>query len=414
MNKKQMALITIGHLSCDINHGALPATLPFFIAAYGFNYQTAAGIMFAFACLSSLIQPIFGYLADKYPRPWVVPLSIVLGGGGLAATGFVSDYWTIFAFVMVSGVGAALFHPEAARFANKASGDKKGTGLSIFSVGGNSGFVLGPIVAASSLEFFGLRGTAVFGVFGLTMAAILLYQLSTRQGHAKHALKNSAAMSKTASAENVKNATTHAADNVDEEIHGENCWFDFSKLTGIIITRSTVFVACNTFIPLYWIHQFGMETKSGALMLSLFCTVGVCFNILGGIMADRIGFLAIIRWSYVILFPAVLFFGVTTNPYIACALMVPMAMGLYASFSSMVVLGQKYLAKNIGFASGVTLGLATSMGGMMAPLLGWVADNYGLSGALQVLSGVVFVGLLFALVLSEPKTPSRAVVVEQK
>ena len=69
---------------------------------------------------------------------------------------------------------------------------------------------------------------------------------------------------------------------------------------------------------------------------------------------------------------------------------------LYAPFSAQVVLGQQYLAKNIGFASGITLGLATSLGGVVAPLLGWIADNYGMPATFQSLAALSIVGAIFA------------------
>ena len=96
MDKKKIFLVSLGHLSCDINGGALPAILPFLITAYGFDYQAAAGLMFAFSCLSSIIQPAFGYLSDKLSKPWFIPVGVLLAGGGLASIGFLHSYWAIF------------------------------------------------------------------------------------------------------------------------------------------------------------------------------------------------------------------------------------------------------------------------------------------------------------------------------
>ena len=101
-------------------------------------------------------------------------------------------------------------------------------------------------------------------------------------------------------------------------------------------------------------------------------------------------------------------FSLAGNLYAAFALLPFLGFVLYAPFSSLVVLGQKLLARNIGFASGVTLGLATSMGGMAAPCLGWIADNYGLARAIQCLGLVAVLGALFAFLLSSSKEPDRA------
>ena len=393
MDKKKIFLVSLGHLSCDINGGALPAILPFLITAYGFDYQAAAGLMFAFSCLSSIIQPAFGYLSDKLSKPWFIPVGVLLAGGGLASIGFLHSYWAIFAAIALSGVGAALFHPEGARFANKVSGASKGTGLSLFSIGGNSGFVFGPMLAVAAIGAFGMPAKSVLSsksisqgylpkypwLASIVMSVILLYQISHLSG-----------MKKT------ETESTKAAGETEEV---KNNWKEFSKLTLAIISRSVLFVGCNTFIPLYWIHNFGQSKAAGAAALTCFCTFGVISNFIGGMLSDRFGYLRIIRLSYVVLIPSIVLFGLVDNLYAAFALLLPLGFSLYAPFSSMVVLGQKYLAKNIGFASGVTLGLATSMGGIVAPLLGWIADGYGLPRAIQSMTIVAVIGTVAAFLL---------------
>ena len=375
MDKKKLFLVSLGHLSCDVNGGALPAILPFLITEYGFDYQSAAGLMFAFSCLSSVIQPVFGYLSDKLSRPWFIPLGVLLAGGGLASVGFLHSYWAIFAAVVVSGVGAALFHPEGARFANKVSGASKGTGLSLFSIGGNSGFVFGPMLAVAAIGAFGMSGTTIFGAIAIATSGILLYQIAHLSG------------------------MSGAAAGKPTDQQGKNDWKEFSKLTLAIVSRSVLFVGLNTFVPLYWIHVFGQSKAAAALALTCFCTFGVVSNFIGGILSDRFGYLRIVRISYVVLIPSILLFGLVDNLYAAFALLLPLGFSLYAPFSSMVVLGQRYLAKNIGFASGVTLGLATSMGGIVAPLLGWIADGYGLARAIQCMGVFAVLGAFAAFSL---------------
>lgn len=390
MEKKKIFLVSLGHLSCDVNGGALPALLPFLIANYGFNYQAAAGLMFAFSFLSSIIQPVFGYLSDRISKPWFIPVGVLLAGTGVASIGFLRGYWAIFAAVALSGVGAALFHPEGARYANKVSGAAKGTGLSLFSMGGNSGYVIGPVLAVTALGAFGMPGTALFGGIAVIMASILLYQIAHMTGAARSAA----------------NAPEPARGAAEAGTRGENDWKEFGKLTGAIIARSVLFVGFNTFIPLYWIHTFGQSEAAGAVALTCFGVFGVLSNFVGGVLADRYGYLRIIRLSYLLLIPATILFAMASNRYAAFALLLPLGFALYAPFSSMVVLGQKYLAKNIGFASGVTLGLATSMGGLVAPALGGIADLYGLPRAIQCMSGVAVLGAVFAFLLVAAKSRS--------
>lgn len=381
MDKKRLFLVSLGHLSCDVNGGALPTLLPFLIAAYSFNYQSAAGLMFALSCLASVIQPLFGWLSDKSSKPWFIPLGVLLAGSGLAAVGFLQNYWAIFAAITLSGVGAAIFHPEAARYANKVSGTRKGAGLSFFSVGGNAGHVVGPLIVVAAVGAFGLRGTAVFGLISIVMAAVLAYQIAHMSGLPQAVVARS------------RNDSAPGAE-------PRNNWREFSKLTAVIISRSILFVACNTFIPLYWIHVFGQSKAAAAVALTFFGAFGVCSNVVGGFLSDRFGYITIIRFSYLLLIPIMAAFATASDVRWAFVLLAPLGFALYAPFSSMVVLGQKYLAKNIGFASGVTLGLAISIGGMIAPLLGSIADAYGLPRALQCLIFVAAVGALFGFLLT--------------
>lgn len=416
MDKKKILLLSLGHLSCDVNGGALPAVLPFLRASYGLSYQATGGLMFAYSCLSSIIQPLFGWLSDRFSKPWFIPLGVLLAGCGLAAVGFMRDYWAIFAAITVSGIGAALFHPEGARYANKVSGQSKGVGLSIFSIGGNSGFVLGPLLVTGCVGYFGMSGTAVFACLAVCMAAILLWQIVHMTGLAAGATvvpvpsapPTESAAGKTPQADAAPVAPVAGGADKDSEILGRNNWREFSKLTVAIVARSTLFVGFNTFIPLYWVSAFGQSKAAGALALTFFCTCGVISNIIGGLLSDRYGCIRIIRLAFVLMAPVVFAFSLAGNLYAAFALLPFLGFVLYAPFSSLVVLGQKLLARNIGFASGVTLGLATSMGGMAAPCLGWIADNYGLARAIQCLGLVAVLGALFAFLLSSSKEPDRA------
>lgn len=383
MEKKKILLLALAHLSCDVNAGALPASLPYLRSAYGLDYQATGGLMLAYSCLSSIIQPIFGLLADRLSRPWFLPLGVALAGCGIACMGFLGGYWAIFTAIAVSGVGSALFHPEGARHANKVSGRSKGVGLSIFSIGGNSGFILGPLLVTAFVGGFGIRGMAVFAVLGISMAAFLLWGI-TRLGKTAPAPPQRLPRSSAT-------AATHPP---------VNNWHEFSRLTVVIVARSTVFVGFNAFIPLYWVNVFGQSEAAGALALVIFCTSGVACNIAGGMLSDRIGCVPVIRLAFTLMPVVVLAFSLAPSAAWAYAALPLLGFVLYTPFSSQVVLGQRLLARNIGFASGVTLGLATSLGGVAQPLLGRVADMAGLPAAIQLLAGVAALGALFSYLLA--------------
>lgn len=379
MDIQKILIISLGHLSCDINGGALPTLLPYLAAMHDFDYQTAGGLMFAYSVASSIVQPVFGLLSDKVRTPIFAPLGVLLAGLGIGLCGLLDSYPAIFAALVLSGIGGALFHPEGARYANRVSAGRQGMGLSIFSVGGNSGFVAGPLLVTSATFLFGLHGTLIFALLSLIMSALLFrLLLHGEQTDAQRSPEPAAAQ-------------------------GSNDWRAFGILTLVIMSRSVLFLGLNSYIPFYWTDVFQASKADAGFILTFFCGVGVTSNVLGGMLADKIGYSRVIRLAYVLCLPALLLFPRMDSAWLATLLLAPLAVGIFSPFSAMVVLGQKYLARNVGLASGVTLGLALSVGGIATPVLGFVADHYGgLPVAMLCLAPVAIVGGLAACFLRDP------------
>src|SRR5215211_466625 len=139
-----MAVLSAGHLFTDVNQGAVAALLPFLIAERGLSLAAAGALVLASTISSSVVQPLFGIFSDNRPIPALMALGVLLAGTGMALVGIAPNYPLIFLCVVVSGIGVAAFHPEAARFANYVSGSRRAQGMSFFSVGGNVGVASAP------------------------------------------------------------------------------------------------------------------------------------------------------------------------------------------------------------------------------------------------------------------------------
>src|SRR5436305_8698501 len=172
-----MAVLSSGHMFTDIAQGSIPALLPFLIVQDHLSYAAASALVLAATISSSIIQPLFGHVSDRLSLPWLMPLGPALGGLGVALAGLASTYGLTFAAVVLSGVGVAAFHPEGSRFANYVSRARRASGMSLFSVGGNVGFALGPVVMTPALLAFGLHGTLLVLVPTSLMAAVLAHEL---------------------------------------------------------------------------------------------------------------------------------------------------------------------------------------------------------------------------------------------
>jgi FSR family fosmidomycin resistance protein-like MFS transporter len=374
-------LFTIGHFAADWAQGAIPALIPYFMATGNLTYQESGGIIFANILLSSVTQPLIGYYADRVSIPFLVPLGVLLCGISLSLMAFTQSYGLILVLSMLSGLGSSLFHPEAARMVNGIAQQEKGKAMGCFSVGGNAGFAVGPLLASFSAYTFGIRGLLLFGIVnGLT--ALFLYSRMPRVR----------ALMKTA----VRQAGTDSST-------AENDWHAFGKLTFVIFARSIGFTLCNTFIPLYWIHVLHATPSAGGMALTLLFSMGVVVTFIGGVLADRFGYIRVMRGSFLIMVPAMFLLVNSSHVATATVLLIPTALALFAPYSAIVILGQTYLSRNVGFASGITLGLSSTIGGILSPLVGWGADRWGIQPALQILWIVAIIGCLFAFFVPVPK-----------
>lgn len=387
MTKKYLYLLAAGHLSVDINTGSLPAVLPFLVAEYGLDYTSVAGLMFAASFLSSIIQPVIGYLADKKSCQWVMPLGISMAGLSLSLTGFVGDYWLIFAFVTLMGIGSAVFHPEAARLVNAISGKKKGRGMSIFSVGGNGGFGLGPILAVALITFFGLHGLAFYGVLSLCLAGTLLFFLPRLRAAAGES-----------GVSGLATAGPKAAAPAGAELP-RNDWPAFLRLTLVILFRSTTQSSVSAFLPLFCIQALGASAAVGSATLSIIALAGIIATLIGGRLADRYGYVRVLRTGCWLMVPVLAVMAFSGSLWGVFLMLIPFALTLQGTYAAFVILGQCYLARNVGFASGITLGLSFSLGGLMVPTLGMYADSYGIVSVMQLIAGITFICALATMLL---------------
>lgn len=377
-------VLSFGHLCSDIAHGALSGILPFLIAAYHFDYTTAAMLVMAANIVASVIQPVFGHLADKIDNPRIMVYGVLLAGGGMALTGVLSNFAGLCIAVMISGIGSALFHPQAAQLVNRNADENSiGFHLGVFSFGGNLGFTPGPIAATGSIAIFGLKGTLF-----LFVPALIFGILSTKF----FPKKQSAAISAK------EETSTETAANTKKY---KDRWGAFAKLGILVALRSIVYTGFGTFIVLFFVNVLSQSESTGNLLLSFFYAVSALAALLGGKLADSFGHRKTIWLSFAALLPATVAFTFSHSFWLCVFLLIPMGAGLNVGYSPLVLMGQRYLPNHVGFASGITLGLIVSVGGIFTPILGKIGDTYGLTATFIAVSIVCALSFILSLFLSE-------------
>ncbi|WP_380283287.1 MFS transporter [Kitasatospora purpeofusca] len=374
-----IAVLAAGHAAVDLYQGVVPALVPFLVAERGLDYGSAAGVVLAATLLSSIVQPLFGALTDRWAMPWLIPAATAAAGIGVGLAGLFGPYALLCAAVALSGVGVAAYHPESARLARAASGDSH-TRMGWFSLGGNIGFALAPLLVGPVLAAGGLGATPWLALPAL--AAALFTAPVVR------ALAARAAAGPAAEGAGAGRRDDRAA---------------FLWLSAVIGCRSVVFVGLSSFVALYAQQRLGRtDSAVGTAALFTLFAGGAVGTVLGGWCAARWGRVRTVRLSYAAAVPAVAGLLLVPGQVALYGFAALISLALYVPFSLQVTLGQDYLPSRIGTASGVTLGLAVSVGGLAGPAIGLLADHTGLRTALAPLAVLCALAWALARRLPEP------------
>lgn len=374
--------LAVEHGVDDFYQGVVPALVPLLVLDQAYTLAQAGGIVLAATLLSSLTQPFFGAVADHRAVPWLRTAGLAFAAAGIALTGILSSYPLVFAAALLSGLGVAAYHPEAARAVHHTgTGD---VGMGWFTFGGVVGYAAGPPVATAVLGTLGLSASPV-----LALPAVAVVALALRRNQRRTSAPGS----------DVSRVHVKPAGGAPDD------WPRFGLLTLVIVIRSIAYYAITTFMTLELIGRgtFGLATAVGAL--TAFTAVGALGPLVGGYLTRRFDRVVVILVAYLAAAPALAAVLVAPTPALVLAAAGVLGLLLNVPLPLLTTLGADYLPQHTGIAAGITLGVAVSVGGLFTPVLGMVAD---VSGPRAVLLGTVALpaaaGALAALLLTRRRS----------
>jgi FSR family fosmidomycin resistance protein-like MFS transporter len=380
-----MRLWAAAHAIDDMYQGLVPASVPYFVLDRHYSYVAASGLTLAATLGSSLPQPVIGLLVDKWRLGWMAAAGVSLAGVGAGLSGLAPAYPMVWLLLLASGLGVAMFHPAAGTSA-RASAGMSASAMSIFAAGGSAGFFLAPVLATPALVSIGLGATALF-IPPALLVGLLLLRHQQRARAAERARSGDPAAAGPAGSPGSP---------------GRNRWAPFLVMTGVEIVRSVVFFGVNTFIELYWIHHLGASRGVAGAALASFLVGGVAGTLLGGRIADRLGLVRALQIGTVAMVPALVALRLCPGAGLALAAAAASGLAVNIPFAVMIKLGQDYLPSRPGTASGVTLGLGVSVGGLVAPAFGAIAEARGTAAVFTVMCFAPALALILGALLPDP------------
>ena len=371
-------LFTMGicHLLNDMIQSIIPAIYPLLKDKFGFTFAQIGIITLVFQLTSSVLQPFVGLYADRHPQPYSLATGMCFTLVGLIALAFAPNFMLLLLSVALIGCGSSVFHPEASRVAQMASGGKKSLAQSIFQVGGNGGSAFGPLLAGLVVIPYGQHAVGWFALAAL-LASLLLsrvgywYSLVLTEIKENHRKKTFAPC-------NLPKRTVHIA----------------LGILVLMIFSKYFFNACMTsYFTFYLIEKFGVSVQASQYCLFAYLAAFAIGTLVGGFLGDRYGRKYVILFSILGAAPFTL-----AMPYLNLGWTIVMAVitGLIiaSAFSAIVVYATDLMPDKLGMIAGIFFGLMFGLGGIGSAFFGWLADKTSIEFIFHVSTWLPLFGII--------------------
>ena len=372
--------VAFAHLLNDSIQAIVTASYPMLKAEFALSFTQIGWIAMIYQLTASLLQPWIGLYTDKHPKPYLLPMGMVMTFMGIGLMSVAPSFNVLLVSAAMIGVGSSTFHPEASRIARMASGGKFGTAQSAFQVGGNTGSAIGPLLAAAIIIPYGQHSIGWF-MLSAALAVWVLWRVT--QWSLKHSVSKKVSIT-----------PIHQRMNRSQVIRA-------LSIIGILMFAKFIYIASiSNYFTFYLIERFQLSVQNSQLFLFAFLGAVAVGTFVGGPVGDKIGRKAVVWVSFLGAAP----FAVML-PYVGLfwTAVFVMMVGLIMSsaFSALVVYAQEVLPGRVGMVAGIMFGLMFGIGGLGAAGIGHLADSHGIVWVYKLCSYLPLLGLMTALL---PKT----------
>lgn len=380
--------VAFAHLLNDLIQATLPAIFPLLKARFELSFAQIGIVAMVYQITASLLQPWVGLYTDKHPKPYLLPLGMVVTLIGIGGIALANSYGALLIAGAVIGVGSATFHPEASRMARMASGGRFGTAQSAFQVGGNAGSAFGPLVASAVILPFGQTsfGWLAIAAVGAIWTLFLVTRWRLRQP-APQIVKGPAVQ-----------AASHSKGTVIRAL---------SVISVLMFAKFIYIGSITNYFTFYLIERFSLTAQQSQGYLFCFLAAVAAGTFFGGPIGDRIGRKAVIWISFLGVVPFALMMP-HANLFWTAIFAIIIGLVLSSAFAALVVYAQEIVPGRVGMVSGIMFGMMFGIGGIGAAALGSLADIYGIVWVYKFCAFLPLLGFATALLprSQEPSGPS--------
>ncbi|MBW1993130.1 MAG: MFS transporter [Deltaproteobacteria bacterium] len=385
INKKAIFALFLVHFSGDFFLSFVRPLLPVLAKKFFLNLAQVGVITAVATLMGFLIQPVFGFMADRYRPRRILLVSSLMGAVCIPLVGVVPSFVIVLALIGLGSISSAIYHPTAAGMVSVFAGQHTGFSISIFGLVGILGFTLGPIVSSTFVSIYGLNLLPVTTIFGFFVFICLIILIPASKEET----------------DKPKEALSAIRDTLGK------VWIPVALIWILAVSRGFVEQTLLTFIPMLYSSE-GHSLVSVGAIISLFTVGGSLSAIVCGHLVDRIGFKPVYYFSFGLSSPFLLLFIFGTGWWIYPLAFISGFLMLATLYPG-VTLAQQVAPNNRSLVSSIVMGFAIGISGILMPLAGRLADAFGIRPVLSIIALIPFAALIAVRHLPESsKVHTRA------
>ncbi len=369
--------LSLGHFNIDLYAALLTPLYPMITTKLGINLASISLIIALGHLVSSMLQPVFGYIADKLHHRFFMVWGLIISSVFIPLAIKTTSVGAFLACLLLGMVGNAFFHPQVSAMIKdfNKNNPQLTKYMGIFLGLGTIGYAIGPYLATFFVDNWGENAFLSLGLLGLLSCLFLYFFVPKMPEKDCYNKENFFFI-------------------IKEILKNKTCMF----LTFISTIKSAVSISFGTYIP-FLLEKQGFSLQQTGFIVTLFFVFGGLASIYSSKFEKWLGTKGIIVFSFVSILPLILLFlyVLEFNKYIAVILFILTGFFILLSVGVILVKAQEVMPKYTAVISGVMQGFSWGLGALFLAPLGIVGQNFGVDKILILMSAIAFVAGLSAI-----------------
>ncbi|MDE6085794.1 MAG: MFS transporter [Muribaculaceae bacterium] len=365
------------HSLNDLLQAVITAVYPMLKADLNLDFVQIGMITLVYQIAASIFQPVVGYVFDKKPSLYSLPMGMVSTTLGIILFAYYNTLAGILVAVFLVGIGSATLHPEASRITSLAGRARRGFAQSVFQVGGNFGSSIGPLLVALIVAPHNRHYVLFFLIFSVLAFAAMRPIVNWYKSYLN----------------DVKKHPESHARSMALPLSRRKTIFVIGIIMILIFSKYIYMASLSSYYTFYLMEKFGVSVKMSQIFLFIFVVSTAVGTLVGGPVGDRYGRKLVIWISILGTAPFSLLLPHVSLPLTAllsfCA-----GFMLSSAFPAILLYAQELLPTKLGMISGLFFGFAFGVGGIASAVLGNFADEYGIEAIYNVCAYMPLMGIV--------------------